>query len=1766
MASFLRPPHKQQQQQQQQQYTTASSSTPSSSPPSSSARNPPPTSYMAVSNNTRRAREPLSPPGMESTKLAHRTSRVDLDFEQALASHDTFRLHEGPDIATMGKESDHHHHSQSGEQSMQANAAGGGDGSRPNTATRRLKKIQHGANPSLTQISIQRPQSSSSPRASLSEYSSVGGSPTSSHRDLPLDQQQGHQQAQGQGGAGRSSGGAYPGGASSSRQEEVKKRSMFRSAGSASASSPDLGTVVRKKKSGVVPKVPPLPPGGEYDDPAYASTDVTPTTMSNWTAALGGKSKSIKSPRTLRAKTANFLQNIFPGSSNSPGTVRSRPGEQSTPTTPHRTRYDRPFEDSPPVPNLPRGPTNVADIFAPSAYPGAKTERSGKRASKPLPPIARPSTGDAELHHEHEMTVSPVDSSVAGSSSSHAASGLPSTPVRRPPDVIARIQANSGRRRRSMSVGDVDWKPINSPQSASKTSTTSPQNRVPSPSPAPSSLTKPKHQQRPVSANSASANSTTSSGYATAPSQSEATTPVATPSQETTPCEPVQDDPMHTVHTIRPSRDWKNALEGWDHQVANLDIRDPSVLNASLSGDSLGSPTSPTKGRPRSRTQDPMPIPPRLSLNKLQSPGTPTRAGSVGSPPAGFKLPPESSSSSSFGSGTARSPSASLYSTPPSGPPSTSNSFAAQQATVTPTRRGSASAAVPFTGPVIIGTTPASIGHTTTKVTIQRDKDDQHSTTPMNSPKPSTSPSGSTSPHSSPITAHSSQGQRRSSSSNRSSSPQLQLPGVVVPQAVAAAGRAGTSLRVSSLRGTARPALNTLGTPSTSPSNNAGTLRPVGVGSPARGDSYTSQGSPKISVSFTSPSQENLRLGNTSAGGYGSRPNELRAIYGLKNPASASEPTLVPPGASVDDPTKTIRLITSGSRLGNRGGGEFGEELGSTRLSSPASSVKHAFSNASASGTSAGRSSVSRDGSSGANGSGSMLAAEEVEAQGEAIARRIWEEDETFRSKERFAEWLGRPDAINAIARRYYMDNFDFTGIRVDMAFRRLCGKLYFSAESQALDRILIDFSRRYYEHNPKCVLGSASNVHQVVYSLLLLNTDLHVADLAHHMTKQQFISNTLSTLLAPSRASSSAATPARSGSPVQDAELRRKQSLDPVTTPTVNVSDKPGPPISIQNSSIRVKRSGSVNSWKGSLSREATKESINSGSSPSVPLTSPSGTLTENSSLNGSTVSFHESTGRKHTSGQNSVTSLHLQKAWESEVEAYLKDIFAAVRSNQILQPQGGGLSPGGSLGRTPSQRRQANTVGSSKRNSIRGIPSFGINGSNSSFDGRLSPSPSFATSLNDGTTASASALFPPTLGFASNLTKTIIREAQEDDQQSISSDGSNSTDVSITDEELALLGAPWAKEGVLHRKQYWESVGKRAKNKNWMEVFVVIQKGQLNMFTFGSGPSSSGAGAGPAGGVVGGGNWLSNANSVGEHMLAHSLAHVLPPPGLARRPHCFVLTLASGMAFFFQTGTEELANEWVSTCNYWAARQSKEPLAGGVSNMEFGWSRVEADALANEDLDAPPGSFRTLSSKDSSDNFSLRSARSRMGRFDGFSTMRAHPLSDRVYINEWRAPGHSMVASGHDEETQLEALQKQAEKLKADLKTHNDLRDPMIALYAPRSSNLTKATTNWEARSQYLLTEIVKYEKYIESLQGAMKERLKKRGEKALERALHTSSEVTPGPHQRGFGFPDEEAISEDQETETEALTPGANQVQFKTNPVQNLQHKRDAAEATS
>ncbi len=141
---------------------------------------------------------------------------------------------------------------------------------------------------------------------------------------------------------------------------------------------------------------------------------------------------------------------------------------------------------------------------------------------------------------------------------------------------------------------------------------------------------------------------------------------------------------------------------------------------------------------------------------------------------------------------------------------------------------------------------------------------------------------------------------------------------------------------------------------------------------------------------------------------------------------------------------------------------------------------------------------------------GDVIRRPSIAASAQELATKCWHEDPAFLKRDKIAEWLGGLGLVKPRARGYYFANFDFGGLRLDVAFRKLCDKLFLRAETQQIDRILAAFSQRYYECNPESVFGSADVVHSVVFSILLLNTDLHIAELQERMTRQQFVRNTL--------------------------------------------------------------------------------------------------------------------------------------------------------------------------------------------------------------------------------------------------------------------------------------------------------------------------------------------------------------------------------------------------------------------------------------------------------------------------------------------------------------------------------------------------------------------------------------------------------------------------------------------------------------------------------
>ncbi|CAG8765967.1 23367_t:CDS:2, partial [Gigaspora rosea] len=529
-------------------------------------------------------------------------------------------------------------------------------------------------------------------------------------------------------------------------------------------------------------------------------------------------------------------------------------------------------------------------------------------------------------------------------------------------------------------------------------------------------------------------------------------------------------------------------------------------------------------------------------------------------------------------------------------------------------------------------------------------------------------------------------------------------------------------------------------------------------------------------------------------------------------------------------------------------------------------------------------------------------------------AKRCFDEDETFIKKSAIAEFLGGT---------------------------RLCGKLYIKGETQQVDRILEAFSIRYWECNPKSIYDI---VHAIAYSLLLLNTDLHIAQVSSKMSRSQFVRNTM------------AAIHAQVNQAMQSPTELYEDDQSTITSVDTNVT-------SSTSVTARPRRSGSIKSWRS-----------NTNSSMA------SLTLIPNSS----------------------------SRQWDSELEALLKDIYAAIKNNQIVQPfasepERAQTDPSNTL--SPTIQRSISLLGhqSSRINALKkGIAAANAR-SRKNANGKVSPSPSFGSigsdsSLGADSLARSSSQTLPTLSSFSlrhasssetALTSTIA-ECNEDEFDDRASIDSTSTSESL---ELYLSGAPYAKEGLLVRKHYWDSTSKRAKDKYWKECFVVVEKGEIRMYKFDTQNSTGSSGAG----AIGGGNWMANATVMGEVNLRHTITNALPPPGYNRsRPHVFALSMPNGGLYFFQAGTAELVDEWVSTCNYWAARMSKEPLTGGVSNMEYGWGRCLEPIL---DVDE-------FSDKKSvmSDHRSIMS---------GGSTY----ASDRIFVNEWKAPIPPGVSSNLDE-----------------------------------------------------------------------------------------------------------------------------------------------------
>lgn len=374
--------------------------------------------------------------------------------------------------------------------------------------------------------------------------------------------------------------------------------------------------------------------------------------------------------------------------------------------------------------------------------------------------------------------------------------------------------------------------------------------------------------------------------------------------------------------------------------------------------------------------------------------------------------------------------------------------------------------------------------------------------------------------------------------------------------------------------------------------------------------------------------------------------------------------------------------------------------------------------------------------------------------------------------------------------------------------------------------------------------------------------------------------------------------------------------------------------------------------------------------------------------------------------------------------------------------------------------------------------------------------------------------------LGFAAALRSTLIREEQaaaaedmidrysfaetfasnvedlpNDDGQSVVFDAASSRRPSnLSKDELALHGAPWAKEGLLNFQAVLDTnhstMLKRYKraNKDWIQVFVVVQNGYLKVFRFDNTSQHQ------PDRVVGSGNWTDQAVMTDSISLCHTLAQTASVGAIngmnnsspaqnytSRRLSVtsantgsdsesaqFTLTLPDQKVLVFQAGTQTIAEEYVYACNYWAARVSKEPLVEAVSSLEYGWNKPVA--YFEEHKEKNPGFKPKIYS----------------GSFDTIFLD-----NHRIQIRDWKVPVLSSVHSKATEEVQLKTFREYIDTLQESLAEHSATRGYMIQIFQSGHLVSNRAHGNWEKRSRYLLTETIKYEVYVAALERAVKDR---------------------------------------------------------------------------
>ncbi|XP_053730723.1 PH and SEC7 domain-containing protein 2-like isoform X1 [Synchiropus splendidus] len=119
------------------------------------------------------------------------------------------------------------------------------------------------------------------------------------------------------------------------------------------------------------------------------------------------------------------------------------------------------------------------------------------------------------------------------------------------------------------------------------------------------------------------------------------------------------------------------------------------------------------------------------------------------------------------------------------------------------------------------------------------------------------------------------------------------------------------------------------------------------------------------------------------------------------------------------------------------------------------------------------------------------------------LAKRLYDL-EGFRKSD-VAPHLSKNNEFSHMVAEEYLSHFDFSGLPLDEALRKLLSRFALIGETQERERVLTHFSRRFLQSHPET---SQDSIHTLTCAVMLLNSDLHGHNVGKRMSCHQFISN----------------------------------------------------------------------------------------------------------------------------------------------------------------------------------------------------------------------------------------------------------------------------------------------------------------------------------------------------------------------------------------------------------------------------------------------------------------------------------------------------------------------------------------------------------------------------------------------------------------------------------------------------------------------------------